>query len=119
MDPKVEPNKYAKNANLKPTSPMHMVKSVISLGLVLLGLGGLGHDLFKENGLLKSLFSTIFDSPSGLILIPIIVGALWLFNRWTTAPNKDQRSKAGDVPLYIMMAIGAFYLFKLLTTGSL
>lgn len=119
MDPKVEPNKYAKNANIKPTSPLHMVKSVISLGLVLLGLGGLGHDLFKENGLLKSLFNLIFDSSTGLILIPIIVAAFWFFNRWTSSPNKDQRSKAGDIPLYIMMAIGAFYLFKLLTTGSL
>jgi len=115
----MDPNKYAKNAKLKPTSPLHTIKSIAAFGLMLLGLGGLGHDLFKEDGLIKSIFNTIFDSSTGLILIPVIVGVIWVFNRWTTSPNKDQRSKAGDIPMYAMMAIGAFYLFRLLTTGSL
>ena len=115
----MDPNKYAKNANIKANSPLKTIQSIATFALILLGLAGLAHDLFKEDGWIKGLFSTIFDSTSGLLIIPVIVGVAWAFNRWTTSPNKDQRSKAGDIPLYIIMVVGAYYLFKLVTTGSL
>lgn len=115
----MDPNKYAKNAKIKANSPISMIKSLVTFALILLGLAGLAHDLFKQDGWLKAVFNAIFDTSTGLLLIPIIVGALWAFNHWTTSPNKDQRSKAGDIPLYITMLIGGYYLFKWLSTGSL
>lgn len=32
--------------------------------------------------------------------------------------SKSETKKSGDVPMYVMMLIGAYYLFRLITTGS-
>jgi hypothetical protein len=44
---------------------------------------------------------------------------LWLLNRMMSSNKKGETNKSGDLPMYIMMAIGAFYLFRLITTGSM
>jgi hypothetical protein len=36
-----------------------------------------------------------------------------------SSANPGESKKAGNLPMYAMMAVGAFYLFRFVTTGSL
>jgi hypothetical protein len=35
-----------------------------------------------------------------------------------TSPNKAETSRSGDLPMYLMMGAGGYYLFRLITTGG-
>lgn len=114
----MDPNKYAKNAKIDPNSKVNTIMSIVSFLLIIVGLVGLGIELFKDGSVVKSWIGSLFESTLGLMMIPVIVAAGWLFNSWTSAPSKSEKSKAGDIPMYIMMAIGAFYVFRIITTGG-
>jgi cation transport ATPase len=114
----MDPNKYAKNAKIDPNSKVSTIMSIVSFLLMLIGLIGLGIEFFKDGGWLKSMVGRLFESTTGMLMIPVIIFAGWLFNRWTSSPSKTEKSKAGDIPMYIMMAIGAFYLLRIITTGG-
>lgn len=114
----VDPNKYSVNSNIKPESKLSVLLSVIGMGLMLLGIIGITIELFRENGWLKTLLHKIFQSTTSMMSIPVIMLVLWLLNRWITSPNKSETLKGGDLPMYAMMAVGAYYLFRLLTTGA-
>jgi len=51
-------------------------------------------------------------------MIPVIIFGLWLINRWISTPNKSETKKSGDLPMYVMMAIGVFFLIRFYMTGS-
>lgn len=114
----MDPNKYAKNAKIDPNSKVSTAVSIVSFLLMVIGLIGLGVELFKDGSMIQSWIGSLFESNTGLFLIPIIVAAAWFFNRLTSSPSKTEKSKAGDIPMYIMMAIGAFYVIRIITTGG-
>ena len=43
---------------------------------------------------------------------------IYFINGWLSSAPKEKPYTRGDIPLYIMMGAGAFFLIKLLTTGS-
>lgn len=86
-------------------------------GLMLIGIIGISVEIFRDNGWLKQLIGKAFASPGTLLLIPLAIGALYVLDKVITNAA-GTASKKGDIPLYIMMAIGAFFLFRLITTGS-
>lgn len=114
----IDPNKYSKNKDIKPDSALSNVAAIGKLLLVLFGLIGIAFEFFKPDGWLKTLLGKLFESTTSMMLIPVIILVLWVLNRWMTAPSKSETNKSGDLPMYIMMALGLFYVFKLLTTGS-
>ncbi len=114
----IDPNKYSKNKDIKAESLLSNIFAVGRLGLMLVGLIGIALELFRDDGWLKTLLGKIFQSTTSMLSIPVIILVLWLINRWLTSPNKSETSKSGDLPMYVMMAVGAYYLFKLITTGS-
>jgi hypothetical protein len=115
----IDPNKYAKNKDINPESKLSVLFAVVKMGLMLVGIAGLALELFQENGLFSRLMSKLFESTSTMMLIPVIIFAIWLLNRWFSSPNKSEVKRSGDYPMYLMMAIGAYYLFKIITSGSL
>jgi hypothetical protein len=115
---KKEPNKYAKNADIKADTLGKTLISVAGLALVFIGLVGIGLDFFKGDGMLSSAWSWLWADTSHLIAIPIAAFAFWLFNRFLTASAQGEKKKAGDIPMYIMMAIGAYYVYRFVTTGG-
>ncbi len=116
---KKDPNKYAKNADIQADTLVKTLTSVGGLILMLIGLAGIAMEFFKDGGWLKTALNWLFDTTTHMMFIPVIIFALWLANRIMSTPNKDESKKAGNLPMYIMMAIGAFYLFHFVTTGSL
>ncbi len=115
---KKEPNKYAKNADIQADTLLKTISSVGGLALVLIGILGIAMEFFKDGGWLKTALSWLFDSTQHMMFIPVIIFSLWLFNRWMTSSAKGEKKKSGDVPMYIMMAVGAYYVFRLITTGG-
>lgn len=115
---KNDPNKYAKNADIQADSLVKTLTSVGGLILMLVGLAGIAMEFFKDGGWLKTALSWLFDTTTHMIFIPVIVFILWLLNRMMSSPNPDKSKKSGNIPMYIMMAIGAFYVFRFLTTGG-
>lgn len=95
------------------------IAAVGRIGLMLIGLVGIAVEIFRDNGLLKQLLSKMFASSLGMASIPVAIAALYFLNRWMSASDGKASSAKGDLPLYIMMAIGAFFLYRLITTGSL
>lgn len=116
---KQDPNKYLKNKDIKPESKASVLGAVVRMGLMLVGIIGLALELFREDGWISTLLSKLFESTTSMLMIPVIILALWLLNRWISSPNKSETKKSGDLPMYFMMAVGVFYLFRLYTTGSL
>jgi hypothetical protein len=115
----MDPNKYKKNANIRPESLSRTIFSTASFILMLIGIIGVALDVFKENGLFKEALSYLFQSTQRMMLIPVIVLTLWLLNRWISAPNKSETKRSGNLPMYIMMVLGVYYSFKFVTTGGL
>lgn len=115
----IDPNKYAKNKDINPESKLSVLFATIRMGLVLTGIAGLAYEMFREDGLFSKAMNKLFDSSTSMMMIPVIIFALWLLNRWFSAPNKSETKKSGDLPMYVMMVIGAYYIFKFTTSGSL
>jgi Na+/glutamate symporter len=115
---KSDPNKYAKNAKIKAESPLQTAISAASFGLMIIGMIGIAVGFFKETGPLKSALSWLFESTNHMMFIPVIIVVGWFLNRMMSSSNPNESKKSGNLPMYIMMAIGAYFLFKLITTGE-
>lgn len=115
---KVDPNKYAKNKDIQPESKLSVLLATIRMALVLVGIAGIAIELFRENGWLSTLFGKLFASTTSMLLIPVIIFVMWFLNRWISSPHKSETKKSGDFPMYIMMAVGAYFLFRFYSTGT-
>lgn len=115
---KTDPNKYIKNKDIQPESKLSVAAAIGRMGLMLIGIAGVAVEFFKDDGVLKEILGKLFESTSSMMMIPVIVLVLWLLNRWMSSGNASETKKSGDMPMYLMMLIGAYYLFRLITTGS-
>lgn len=109
---KQDPNKYLKNKDIKAESKRSVLVAIIRFGLVIAGIGGLAMEFFKDGGLVVKALSWLFDSGEHMLFIPVIIFALWLVNRLISAEGKGDIKKSGELPMYIMMAVGAYYILK-------
>ncbi len=114
-----DPNKYAKNKDIKPEGLLSNLAAIGKMGLMLVGIIGIALEFFKSDGVLSNILSKLFQSTTTMLFIPVIIFVLWLLNRMMSSSKKGETNKSGDIPMYVMMAIGAFYLFRLITTGSM
>jgi hypothetical protein len=95
------------------------VNSVLSVALALLGAGGLWYKLLVSGGWISLCLGERWTLPAYLdIVVPLVavsaMAAAWLWlNR-----NRSLR-RHSDVPLYLFMALGVYFLFKLISTGLL
>lgn len=114
----VDPNRYSKNKDIKPETAMTSIIAAAKMGLMILGLVGIAIELFKDEGWLKTLLAKLFESTTTMLFIPVIIFVFWLLNRMMTSNNKGEVNKSGDLPMYVMMGIGFYYLFRIITTGG-
>ncbi|MGQ0442620.1 MAG: hypothetical protein ACT4OH_04105 [Methylophilaceae bacterium] len=113
-----DPNKYKKNADIRPDTLLQTIISVGSIILMLIGIVGIAMELFKDEGWLKTGLAKLFSSTTTMMFIPVIILVLWLLNRWFSTPAKNETKKSGNIPMYLMMLVGAYYIFRIITTGG-
>lgn len=110
-------NKYSKNANIKPESHLNSILAILRMGLMLVGIFGITFELFRENGWLSRLLGDVIDSTANILLAAVFLLGLWLLNRWLSSPNKSEAKRTGDIPMYAMMAVGVFYIYRIFTSS--
>ena len=115
---KKDPNKYAKNANIKAESPLQTILSFASMALMIVGIAGIAVGFFKETGPLKSLLGWLFESTNHMLFIPVIIVGGWFLNRMMSSNNPGESKKSGNLPMYAMMAVGVYFIYRLVTTGE-
>lgn len=103
----------------KADSLVDTILAVGRVGLMLVGIIGIAVEMFREDELLKRWIKALFSSTEGLMTAVVIAVVVYFFWRWLNAAPDGKASKRGDIPMYAMMAVGAFFLFRLFTTGSL
>ena len=101
----------------KPDNLFATLAALGRLGLVVIGLVGIVIHMFRESGWLNHLIESIFASSAWLLAIPAVLALLYFVNKWLSTVPRKGAYKRGDIPLYIMMGIGAFFLVKLIFIG--
>lgn len=105
----------------KPESLMALLKAGGQFVLIVFGIIGIAVMVFSDQGLLITLFKklTQVDSFGSLVIVPIVLFALYLVRMWFERTfGKSSAAAMGTAVMYVMMALGAFFLFRFLTTGS-
>jgi hypothetical protein len=105
----------------KPESAFSVIKAGAQFVLMIMGIIGLAIVIFADEGLLVSGLGklTKINSFGSLVLIPLGLLALYFVKVWFEKTfGKSSTAVAGNLAMYFMMAVGAFFLFRLLSTGS-
>jgi len=94
------------------------VAAIALVGLVVLGIGGIVYRLFKPEGWGSSLLGYLWDKSPWLVwLAGFSLASVTLLGRH--AVRARAREGSGDFLTYVLMALGVFFLFRLLVTGNL
>lgn len=114
---KNKPEDYKK----KPDTLLAILSAGGQLVLMVLGIIGIATEVFSENGLLSRLFTKVTqgDSFTWVMVIPIALVAIYIARQWfEKAFGKSSSSAIANLAMYVVMALGAFFLIRLLNTGS-
>ena len=91
---------------------------LLLFSLLVLGFGGLLYKALRSQGWVESVLVRIWDQhPTAAIvtLLAILAGATWGTRLFERLPLYGKR---GDMLVYCCLALGLFFAFKLVVTGS-
>jgi hypothetical protein len=97
------------------------INSFVTITLVLAGLGGVSYNVFREGGWASTFFGKLVDVQleNPVIAIPVTLGALFIGKMWYDRQvEHGKTSRLPDVLIYIVMAAGAYFLYRFFSTGS-
>lgn len=92
---------------------------LLLFSLLVLGFGGVLYKALHTGGWVESVLGGIWDQhPTMAIvtLLTVLAGAIWGTRLFDHIPMFGKR---GDMLVYCCLALGLFFAFKLLVTGSL
>lgn len=104
----------------KPESLISVIKAISQFVLIVIGIIGTTILIFSSDGLLATMGGKLLDLDStafvgiALALVAIYVAKVWFEKTF----GKSSAAVAGSLAMYLMMAVGAFFLYRLLSTGS-
>jgi hypothetical protein len=94
--------------------------AVAVVGLVVLGVGGLVFKLLNPEGWLSDWLGRLWDRSPGLVWLAGFAGAaVVIFGKHVYDRNPRGDSARGNLVVYAFLALGLFFFFKLIVTGSL
>jgi hypothetical protein len=105
----------------------HMLRSgledavaVAVVVLVVLGIGGLVYKLLNPDGWLSDWLGRLWAKSPGLVwLVGFVGAAVVIFGKHAYDRNPRADSARGNLVVYAFLALGLFFFFKLIVTGSL
>lgn len=98
-----------------------LLGSILAGVLVLLGIVGVSYHLFRDDGLISRGLGALWDAhyQTPVMIIILIFAAIYVVKAMHSAQIGGKReSKIPDLMLIAFIAIGAFFLSRLLTTGE-
>jgi uncharacterized membrane protein len=115
--------KYQKLKNgSRPDSLLAIILSVAQLMLVLIGLIGISVEFFRDKGWLKQTLSAIMNTSISamIIALPVILLVFLVGKSWMNSQSEREASSlAGDLMLYFMMLVGAWFIFSYFSSGDI
>lgn len=97
----------------RPESLLSLVVAIVQFVLIVIGIIGITAAIFGEGGLFTTLASKLIDADIASMMITgiIVAAALYFGHRWFERNFEHSASKVyGTLAMYIMMAVGAYYL---------
>jgi len=113
----MDPNRYSKNRTIRPDSAWKILQALITLGLMLCAFIGIAVHLFSSEQGPADWWAWLTASPMNGVLTFIAAVVLMAFHRYITHISSQQRRAASDLPVYIMMLVGVYFIYQLITTG--
>lgn len=113
--------KYGKPIDKKPQTLIATMLSGLQIAVMIVGLIGLSVHLFKDKGWLNHWLGSLMKAGISQIIVTIslLLLAGYLLNHWLHSADDDSKNnRVGDYLMYLMMMVGAFFIFNLVTTGS-
>jgi membrane protein insertase Oxa1/YidC/SpoIIIJ len=103
-----------------PESLMNILKAGAMFVLVVLGIIGVAVSVFSEGGWLGIFFDKLTNLDTDLlVIVPLVLIVLYVVKVWfEKTTGKSSAEVMGNMALFIMMAFGLFFLYRLLTLGS-
>lgn len=100
---------------------LEYLQSLVVIGLVLAGIGGISYHLFREEGWIETVLGDIWDLSIQypLIAVPTIAGAI-LIGKFVRDQRiaKGRTSKLPNFIIYALMAAGVIFIGRLFIHGS-
>lgn len=113
----MDPNRYSKNSTIRPDGPRQIVQALLTLGLMLCGFIGIAVHVFGSNQGPMDWVQWIMASTLNMVLTATGLLAMFAFHRYITHISTQQRRSASNFPVYAMMLLGAYFIYRLVTTG--
>jgi hypothetical protein len=92
---------------------------LLLFSLLVLGFGGLLYKALRSGGWVESVLGRIWDQHPTVAIVTLVAalaGATWGTRAFDRLPMFGKR---GDMLVYCCLALGLFFAFKLVVTGSL
>jgi len=92
---------------------------LLLFSLLVLGFGGLLYKALRSGGWVESVLGRIWDQHPTITIVTLLAalaGAIWGTRMFDRLPLFGKR---GDMLVYCCLALGLFFAFKLVVTGSL
>jgi hypothetical protein len=105
----------------RPDSFTSLLVALVQLVLLLLGMIGISVHLFRQNGWISQIVGHVLETWSftAIAAIPLLAAAYLILTNWYTKNfTKDAQEKVTNLMLFAMMGVGAFFLFRLISSGS-
>jgi hypothetical protein len=94
--------------------------AVAVVGLVVLGVGGLVYKLLNPDGWLSEWLGRLWNKSPGLVwAVGFIGAAVVILGKHAYDRNPRGNATRGNLVVYAFLALGLFFFFKLVVTGSL
>lgn len=93
--------------------------AVAVVGLVVLGVGGLVYKLLNPDGWLSEWLGRLWATSPGLVWAVGFIGAAVVILGKHAYDRNPRDSTRGNLVVYAFLALGLFFFFKLVVTGSL
>lgn len=96
------------------------VESLITVALVLAGVGGISYNCFREGGWLKQGTDKVTDAflSYPLIALGVMVALFFAYRAWRDRRNLGRRDKVFDYLVYVFMAAGIYFIGQYVLTGK-
>lgn len=115
--------KYDKlKSNKKPDNLLSVILSVGQMLLVLTGLVGIAIQFFRDKGWLKTWLSKLMNTSMSTLVIalPVMLLGYLIVQAWMDSHSERESSNMiADIMLYVMMLVGAWFIYNFLTAGAI
>lgn len=96
------------------------LESLITVILVFIGIAGISYHGFRDGGWVEQGFGKITDAYINypLIAIAATITGIFAWRHWRARKTRGMRSKFFDYVVYMLMAVGIYFIGRYVLTGK-